>query len=257
MDRGLRGPLGLLTPGYFISPLCGDELSGAALQAGVRGDGLLWWSMTTHAFWDERYGAEGLVYGAVANEFLVWVVGDRMAGGRPAKGPDGVVIGRALDIGAGEGRNALYLASVGFDVTAVDQSAVGMAKAARLAAERGLSLATAAADLRDFEVEAGSMDLVSSIFVHMPREVRARVHGRLASWLRPGGVFVLEAYGPEQLARGTGGPKDAALLAPLETIVSELAGLEVVHRAATVRAVNEGVFHTGEASVVQAVARRL
>ena len=195
-------------------------------------------------FWDERYSGEGLVYGAAPNEFLAGVA-DRLP-----------KAGRALDIGAGEGRNALFLASRGLDVLAVDQSEVGMRKAARLAGERGLALRVQAVDLREFDAAPGSFDVVSSIFVHLPADLRARVHGRLRSWLRPGGVFVLEAYAPDQIARGTGGPKDPALLASLDVIVSELVGLEIEHRAALVRDVVEGAFHSGVASVVQVVARK-
>jgi SAM-dependent methyltransferase len=165
-------------------------------------------------------------------------------------------VGRGLDIGAGEGRNALYLASLGLDVLAVDQSAIGMAKAARLAAERGLKLETRAVDLREFDAAPGSFDVVSSIFVHLPRELRAGVHGRVKAWLKPGGVFVLEAYGPGQIARKTGGPKDPELLAPLEVVLQELEGLRIEHQARLVRVVNEGKFHTGEAEVVQVVARK-
>jgi SAM-dependent methyltransferase len=195
-------------------------------------------------FWDQRYGGEGLAYGGAPNDFLV------QAAERFPRA------GRALDIGAGEGRNALFLASLGLDVLAVDQSAVGMAKAARLARERGLALKTLAVDLREFEAAPGSLDVISSIFVHLPRELRAGVHGRVKTWLKPGGVFVLEAYGPGQIARGTGGPKDPLLLAGLEEVLGELAGLEIEHAAAVVRAVKEGEFHTGEAEVVQVVGRK-
>lgn len=194
------------------------------------------------SFWDQRYAADGLVYGAEPNEFLA-----AMAHRFPASG-------RALDIGAGEGRNALFLASRGLTVLAVDQSAVGMQKAQRLAKERGLTLTTQAADLRDFDAPPASLDVVSSIFVHLPEAIRARVHGRLRDWLRPGGIFVLEAYAPDQLQRDTGGPKDPALLAPLETVVGELVGLEILHRASLLRNVTEGKFHSGEASVIQVVA---
>ncbi|MCC6660991.1 MAG: class I SAM-dependent methyltransferase [Phycisphaerales bacterium] len=196
------------------------------------------------AFWDERYASDGLVYGAAPNEFLA-----RMAALFPR-------VGRALDIGAGEGRNALFLASLGLDTLAVDQSEVGTRKARRLAEARGLSLRTLAADLRDFGAEPGSLDVVSSIFVHLPADLRASVHQRIGVWLRPGGVFVLEAYAPDQVERGTGGPKDPALLAPLGVIVGELAGLVIEHQAALIRDVSEGQFHTGPASVVQVVARR-
>ena len=195
-------------------------------------------------FWDERYSGDELAYGAAPNGFLV-----QMADRLPAHG-------RALDIGAGEGRNALFLALRGLDVLAVDQSAVGMQKAQRLARERGLALRTQAVDLNDFQAEPDSFDVVSSIFVHLPAALRAKVHQRIATWLKPGGVFVLEAYAPEQLQRTTGGPKDPSLLAPLETILSELPGLHIEHQAALVRNVGEGKFHTGEASVVQVVGRR-
>ncbi len=198
----------------------------------------------TSEFWNQRYSGGDLAYGQAPNAFLA-----RMADRLPK-------IGTALDIGAGEGRNALFLASLGLDVLAVDQSQVGMHKAQRLAQERGARLRAQAIDLRDFHAEPGSFDVISSIFVHLPTALRAAVHGRLAEWLRPGGVFVLEAYAPDQIGRNTGGPKDPALLAPLEVIVGELVGLEIEHRAALLRDVSEGQFHTGEASVVQVCARK-
>jgi SAM-dependent methyltransferase len=198
----------------------------------------------SNAFWNERYGGAGLAYGDAPNEFLA-----QAAEAFPTRGT-------ALDLGAGEGRNALFLASRGLDVLAVDQSEVGMQKAQRRAQERGLPLRTQAADLREFDAAPGSFEVVASIFVHLPADLRGSLHGRLRSWLRPGGVFVLEAYAPDQLERGTGGPKDAALLATLETIVGELSGLRVEHRAALVRTVTEGRYHTGEASVVQVIARK-
>ena len=195
-------------------------------------------------FWDERYSGEQLAYGEAPNGFLASVTGRFPSSGR------------ALDIGAGEGRNALFLASCGLDVLAVDQSSVGMRKAERLARERGLGLRTQAVDLSDFDAEPESFDVVSSIFVHLPASLRSAVHQRIRTWLRPGGVFVLEAYAPDQLTRGTGGPKDPALLAPLEVIVGELEGLRIEHQSALVRDVTEGQFHTGEASVVQVLARK-
>ncbi|MGD9690026.1 MAG: class I SAM-dependent methyltransferase [Phycisphaerales bacterium] len=196
------------------------------------------------SFWNDRYASNETVYGAEPNEFL-----SGMAGRFPKRG-------RALEIGAGEGRNALFLASLGLEVLAVDQSEVGMAKAQRLARERGLRLETRAADLSDFDADAGSFDVVCSIFVHLPTPLRAAVHARVKSWLKPGGVYVLEAYGPEQLGRDTGGPKDPSLIVPLDVLVRELDGLRIEHQAALVRRVVEGPFHSGDASVVQVMARK-
>lgn len=198
----------------------------------------------TSTFWDQRYSGDDLVYGEAPNDFLVQMA-DRFS-----------KTGHALDIGAGEGRNALFLASLGLGVLAVDQSAVGMQKAQRRAQERGLKLRVQAVDLQHFDAEPRSFDVVSSIFVHLPATLRAAVHRRIGVWLRPGGVFVLEAYAPDQIERGTGGPKDPALLASLADIVRELDGLEIEHQAALVRNVSEGQFHTGEASVVQVLARK-
>jgi SAM-dependent methyltransferase len=201
----------------------------------------------SNAFWDQRYAGADLAYGESPNDFLAQMA-DRLP-----------TTGRALDIGAGEGRNALFLAARGLDVLAVDQSAVGMDKAQRRARERGLKLRAQAADLHDFDADDCSFDVISSIFVHLPRSLRARVHERIGAWLKSGGVYVLEAYAPNQIARNTGGPKDPSLLASLEVILGELAvngRLEIEHHAALVRNVSEGQFHTGEASVVQVLARK-
>jgi len=195
-------------------------------------------------FWNERYAGDQLVYGDAPNDFLVEM---------SAHFPPG---GAALDLAAGEGRNAVHLAACGLDVLAVDQSAVGLAKAEQLARRRGVPLRTQVVDLADFDAPPASFDVVSSIWVHLPAALRAAVHRRVASCLRPGGIFVLEAYAPDQIERDTGGPKDPALLAPLEVIVAELADLTIEHQAARVRNVTEGWCHTGDASVVQILARK-
>ena len=198
----------------------------------------------TSTYWDERYSADDFAYGTEPNAFLA-----SLAGRLPH-------VGQALDIGAGEGRNALFLAALGLDVLAIDQSEVGTQKAQRLARERGLALRTQAVDLNDFNAPVNSFDVVISIFVHLPAAFRAQVYRRVATWLKPGGMFVVEAYAPDQLARDTGGPKDPELLASLEKIVADLPGLALEHQAALVRNVTEGRYHTGDASVVQILARK-
>lgn len=195
-------------------------------------------------FWNERFSGADLAYGEAPNAFLAGLA-DRL----PRSG-------NALDIGAGEGRNALFLASRGLNVLAIDQSSVGMQKADRLAQARGLSLTTQVVDLQHFDAAPASFDVVTSIFVHLPAPLRAAVHQRIANWLRPGGLFILEAYAPDQITRNTGGPKDPSRLASLEIVASELAGFTIEHQAALVRNVSEGHFHTGDASVIQLVGRK-
>ena len=130
-----------------------------------------------------------------------------------------------------------------------------MQKAQRLAQQRGLKLRTQAVDLQDYDATPGSFDVITSIFVHLPASLRAKIHKSVVGWLKPGGFFLLEAYAPDQIERGTGGPKDPSLLASLEVIIGELTGLQIEHQAALVRNVSEGRLHTGQASVVQVLAR--
>jgi SAM-dependent methyltransferase len=193
--------------------------------------------------WDERYSAAEFVYGTEPNEFLASVANQ-------------IPRGPVLMLGDGEGRNGVFLAGLGYEVVAVDQSAVGLAKAQRLAEERGVPLQTRQADLRDFDIELSAWAGIVSIFCHLPPEIRVPVHAAVVGGLRPGGVFVLEAYTPSQLGRGTGGPPCAEMLLSLDDLQRETAGLEFLHAAELERVVREGQYHTGPASVVQVVARR-
>ncbi len=193
--------------------------------------------------WDERYSQPGFVYGTEPNEFLASVAAR-------------IPIGPVLSLGEGEGRNAAFLASLGHRVLAVDQSEVGLAKARRLAADRGLTIETCVADLANFSIEPESWTGVVSIFCHLPRHIRVPLYASVVRGLRPGGVLVLEAYTPRQLERDTGGPKDPDMLMTRAALEEEFAGLEFMHVLELDREVREGAYHTGMASVVQVVARR-
>lgn len=193
--------------------------------------------------WNERYLESGFAYGTEPNDFLASIV---------ARIPRGKI----LSLAEGEGRNAVFLAAHGCDVTAVDVSEVGLAKAARLAGERGVSITTVHADLAAFAIAPDAWDGVVAIFCHLPGSVRAGVHRAAAAGLRRGGVFVLEAYTPRQLEHGTGGPRDVGLLMTLEALREELAGLRFIHAAEVERDVIEGRYHTGRAAVVQVLAVR-
>ncbi len=193
--------------------------------------------------WDERYSQSGFAYGTEPNEFLALAAGQ-------------IPVGPVLSLGEGEGRNAAFLAGLGHRVVAVDQSEVGLAKARRLAADRGLRIETVVADLASFPVERGVWAGIVSIFCHLPRRVRVPLYAAAVEGLRPGGVFVLEAYTPQQIGRGTGGPQDPDMLVSLAQLFEELAGLEFVHARELDREVHEGAYHSGLASVVQVVGIR-
>lgn len=194
--------------------------------------------------WDDRYRQDAQIYGEAPNDFLAEHMGM-------------LVDGNCLCLAEGQGRNAIWLAEQGFSVTAVDQSSVGMAKAGKDAAARGTRLVTAVADLADFDLGVDRWDNIVSIFGHLPGELRRDVHRRVVAALRPSGVFLLEAFTPDQLVTaGVGGPADSDMLLTIEKLTIELAGLEVMLARETVRIVNEGEFHKGEGAVVQFIARK-
>ena len=191
--------------------------------------------------WDERYSTAEFVYGTTPNAFLVSMI-------------DRLPRGRVLCVAEGEGRNAVYLAQAGCSVLAVDASRVGLEKASRLARERAVHIDTLVADLADFAIQPHSWDAVVSIFCHLPPQLRKRLHRGVVAGLRPGGVLVLEAYRPEQIHYGTGGPAVADMMPSLAQLREELQGLEFEHAVELDRDVTEGKYHTGRGAVVQVVA---
>jgi len=188
--------------------------------------------------WDERYSEPGFAYGTAPNEFLRSVV-------------NRIPQGNILSLAEGEGRNAVYLASLGYQVTGVDGSQVGLHKAMELAAERGVAITTIHADLNEFEIEPEKWDGIITCYCHVPSAIRIPLHHAAVRGLKPGGVFVLEGFSKEQISYGTGGPQSLDMLYSLEELRVELAGLELVHAVKLERDVREGRCHTGIASVVQ------
>ena len=194
-------------------------------------------------FWDERYSKKEPTYGWEPNDFL-------------REGISRIPPGKVLCLAEGEGRNAVFLAKQGYDVTAVDQSAVGLAKAQGFAAERGVTIKTVQSDLARFEIQPGAWQGIISIWAHVPSLVRGDLHKRCVAGLAPGGLFLLEAYSPKQLGRGTGGPSDLDLLMDLSVVRRELAGLQFEIACERERDVQEGPFHNGVGSVIQILAKK-
>ena len=192
-------------------------------------------------FWNERYAARDYVYGAEPNEFFA-----REIGVLPA--------GRLLLPGDGEGRNGVYAARLGWEVSAVDFSDVGRDKALRLAADSDVSLNYTVADLADYIPPIGSFDAVGLVFVHLEPDIRKTVHTRIADCLKPGGVVILEAFSPEQLGNTTGGPKNPAMLYTLDMMHKDFSGFAFQRAERVTRQVDEGEHHRGAAEVIQITA---
>jgi SAM-dependent methyltransferase len=193
-------------------------------------------------FWNHRYALPGWAYGTEPNDFLREVAEE-------LEGP-------VLCLGEGEGRNAVFLARRGLDVTALDLSPKGLEKAQQLAGERGVRITTQEADLADHPLGEGKWGAIVSIWCHLPPWLRERVHRDVAKALKPGGRFVLEAYTPAQLANDSGGPKSLDLLFDPEALRRDLVDLELERFEAKDRVVNESDWHRGKSAVVQVLARR-
>jgi SAM-dependent methyltransferase len=200
--------------------------------------------MLTPKFWDDRYSSAEYVYGTEPSDFLAE---------RYAELPPG---GEILCLADGEGRNGVFLASRGMRVTAVDSSAVGLAKAERLAAERGVALTTVVADLSVWDVGEARWDGVVSIWAHLPAPIRAELQPRLARALRPGGVLLLEHYHPRQVGYGTGGPADPTMMLTLAELDAAFAGWTRLHTFEGERIVIEGSGHGGNSYVTQAILQK-
>lgn len=192
--------------------------------------------------WNERYSSDDFAYGTEPNAFLV----------QNAK----ILTGPVLSLAEGEGRNAVFLASLGLEVLGVDGSEAGLAKAQRLAASRGLTIRTEVADLATYEPPENVYGSVVSISAHLPSAVRKRLYPLVERSLKPGGIILLEAYSKAQIARDTGGPRDLDMLMASEDMEKEFPNCEPILSREMEREVVEGKFHTGLASVVQFIARK-
>lgn len=196
------------------------------------------------AMWEERYGGDHYFYGTDPNGFLR----DNVAM---------LPIGDILCLAEGEGRNAVFLAESGRRVSSVDLTEAGVNKTRRLATERGVVVDARVGDLSTYDLGVEKWDGIVSISAHMPPLVRAELHRRVVVALRPNGFFLLEAYTPDQIGRGTGGPQSAELTMTLIALEQELGPLEFLHAMETERNVAEGTGHTGGAAVVQVIARKV
>lgn len=164
--------------------------------------------------------------------------------------------GQILCLVEGEGRNAVWLAERGNEVIAVDASDIGLQKADKLANAQGVEITTVHADLADYDIGTQQWDVIISIFCHLPPDLRQDVHRRCVNGLRNKGMMLLEACTPLQLEYNTGGPPVAEMMMDIQSLSSELIGLDFLHLQECVREIHEGEFHNGTGAVVQALAQK-
>jgi SAM-dependent methyltransferase len=191
--------------------------------------------------WDERYARQEYIYGTEPNKFLK----EQLSLLKP---------GRILFPAEGEGRNAVFAASIGWETDAFDQSVEGQRKAIKLATHKGVSIEYYIQSLNDWNPEPDQYDCIALIFVHLPEGLRQQVHNAVIRSLKPGGTLLLEAFTLNQLPRTSGGPKTAELLFTRELIVSDFKELIFTEFAETQTTLDEGPLHQGLADVIQLTA---
>lgn len=205
--------------------------------------------MSQTNMWDTRFAQAEYVYGREPNVFLAE---------HHLLFPKGA---RVLSLGEGEGRNAVFLARYGYDVTAMDASEEGMRKLSRLAAEGGVLVSQRLVDVTQAELGTSRWHGIVNIFCHLPSGDRQALYAKIRQALKPGGVFLTELFTPRQLDYASGGPKDPDMLVePAELIAafasSPEAGFEILMAEEEVVTLDEGPFHQGPGAVVRFIARR-
>jgi SAM-dependent methyltransferase len=194
------------------------------------------------AMWDERFALEKPVYGDEPNAYLHAQTALRL---KPRM--------KVLLPADGYGRNGLWLAKQGFDVTTVDVSSVGVERARNSALAAGISAKILLSDLNLWDWPVAEFDAVAAIYLHLPPEERPRIHAAMLAALKPGGILILEAFHTGQLAFTSGGPKNANLLYTAELLKRDFAGTEVLELTECVVDLQEGHMHKGKGSVVRGV----
>lgn len=196
-------------------------------------------------YWDTRFAGEDYRFGTDPNQFLVScrdLIGES---------------GRVLCVADGEGRNSVWLAAQGLEVEAFDVSPVGVAKARRLASERGVTVRFHVADADGWDWPQEAYDVVAAIYIQFASPaLRRRIFERVARALRPGGLFLLEGYRVEQLEYGTGGPKVPDQLYTESQLRSELSAFTLESVVSYDAVIAEGAAHSGMSAVIDVVARR-
>ena len=193
--------------------------------------------------WNDRFSGEDYLFGTEPAEFL------RREAGRIAPGS------RVLCLADGEGRNSVYLAGLGHDVTAMDGAEAGIEKARRLAAGRGVSLRHHLCDIGQWGWEPAAYDAVVGIFMQFAAPaLRQVIHAGIARTLRPGGMVFLHGYGPDQLRYGTGGPKALENLYTPALLSADFPGWSILSSASYEADLAEGTRHVGRSALVDFIA---
>ena len=192
--------------------------------------------------WDERYNRSDYIYGTEPNLFLK----DFIEKNKP---------GKLLLPGDGEGRNSVYAAKSGWQVTAFDSSKVAKAKALKLARQMNVSIQYDVCSVMDFST-AHKFDLISIIFLHLEPNIRKSFHKKLKEHLNKEGHILLEVFSKEQIHNSTGGPKNPDMLYSIDELKHDFDGMNIKFLEKTTTYLSEGTHHNGQANVIRLLASK-
>lgn len=189
-------------------------------------------------FWEERYSEAHYVYGKEPNEFFKQEI-------------ESIIPGKLLLPGEGEGRNAVYAALKGWDVTAYDFSEQAKAKAMKMAKEKNVKIDYLVSSLEEVSYKENEYDLAALIFVHFPSTVRERAHKAIVKALKTGGTILIEAFNKKQIENNSGGPKDKDSLYSIEDFRKDFMDMKIEMLYEHHTDLSEGHYHKGPADVIR------
>jgi SAM-dependent methyltransferase len=192
-------------------------------------------------FWDDKYSSCDCVYGLEPNMFFK----NELEKLKP---------GRILLTGEGEGRNAVFAASLGWQVDAVDFSKTAKQKALEFAKKNSVVINYEVADLSTYNLKTDYYDAVALIFNHLKPDIRKKIHSSVFNSLKPNGKIILEAFEKEQLGKNSGGPQNIDMLYSVHELAQDFEKLTVIILEKKIIALDESKHHKGEAVVVRVVA---
>jgi hypothetical protein len=200
-------------------------------------------------FWNERYSEEAFAYGEAPNLYFRQKLDECPS------------TGRLLLPAEGQGRNGVYAAQLGWQVTAFDLSEVAQQKAKAFATSKGVALDYLVGNVADLTFPDAAFDAMALIYAHFPSSYRRTWHRRLSQTLKPGAFLILEAFSKVHLRYieqnpKVGGPKDANLLYDLAELKDDFTGFEFIEALQTEVTLDEGLYHQGKGSVIRMLARK-
>ncbi|CAI2768978.1 class I SAM-dependent methyltransferase [Flavobacterium collinsii] len=198
--------------------------------------------------WNDRYSTEEFAYGTAPNNYLKETL-------------EKLDIGTILFPAEGEGRNAVYAAKLGWNVSAFDISSEGKNKALKLAQSQNVIIDYQIGELETLNYQPGQFDTIALIYAHFPAEIKSAIHKTLDQYLRKGGYILFEAFSKKHLEYlaindKVGGPKDIASLFSIEEIQSDFPDYEIITLEEKEIELNEGLFHNGKGSVIRFIGKK-